>query len=122
MMPKADVLDLSSSDTGALLDSLFMSPACGYLVSRPHTSSDCDSFEYWLESNDMFVSVYVALSAQMLQASTHLWLVDCMMLKNLVAATRPLRSFTLRWPQRRKLEGGTLRRAMLHGKGLKSEC
>jgi hypothetical protein len=62
MMPKADVLDLSSSDTGALLDSLFMSPACGYLVSRPHTSSDCDSFEYWLESNDMFVSVYVALS------------------------------------------------------------
>jgi hypothetical protein len=60
-MPNADVVDISSSDTEALLDSLFMSPACGSPVLRPCTSSDCDSFEDWPDSNDMVVSVYVVL-------------------------------------------------------------
>jgi hypothetical protein len=63
MMHKADVVDLSSSDTEALLDSLFMSPACGSPISRPRMGSDCNSFEDWHESNDMATSVYIALSA-----------------------------------------------------------
>jgi hypothetical protein len=37
-MPKADVVDLSSSDTEALLDSLSISPARDSLVSRPRTA------------------------------------------------------------------------------------
>jgi hypothetical protein len=63
MMSKADVVDHSSSDTEALLESLFMNPACGSSVSCPRTSSDCNSFENWPKSNDMAMSVYVALGA-----------------------------------------------------------
>jgi hypothetical protein len=37
-MPKADVVDLSSSDTEALLDSLFVSPARDSLVLCPRTA------------------------------------------------------------------------------------
>jgi hypothetical protein len=44
-MPKADVVDLSSSDTDALLDSLFVSPACDSPIFCPRTGSDGDSFE-----------------------------------------------------------------------------
>jgi hypothetical protein len=62
MMPKADVVDLSSSDTEALLDSLFVSPACDSAVSRPCMGSDGDSFEDWPKANDIVTSVYVALS------------------------------------------------------------
>jgi hypothetical protein len=62
-MSKANVVDLSSSDIEALLDSLFMSPACGSPVLHPRMGSDCNSFEDWPESNDMAVSVYVAISA-----------------------------------------------------------
>jgi hypothetical protein len=63
IMPKADVVDLLCSDTEALLDSLFMSAACGSLVSHPCMGSDCNSFEDWPESNDMAASVYATLSA-----------------------------------------------------------
>jgi hypothetical protein len=59
-MTKANVVDLSSSDTKALLDTLFMSPACGSPVSHPCMVSGCNSFEDWPESNDMAVSVYAA--------------------------------------------------------------
>jgi hypothetical protein len=62
MMPKADVVDLSSSHIEALLDSLFVSPACDSPVSHPRTGSDGDLFEDWPEANDMVASVYVALS------------------------------------------------------------
>jgi hypothetical protein len=61
-MPKADVVDLSSSDTEALLDSLSISPAHDSLVSRPRMGSDGDSFEDWPEANDMAASVYILLS------------------------------------------------------------
>jgi hypothetical protein len=44
------VLDISCSDTEALLDSLFPCPIS-------------DSFEDWAEANDMAASVYIALSA-----------------------------------------------------------
>jgi hypothetical protein len=40
-----------------------MSPACGSPVLHPRMGSDCNSFEDWPESNDMAVSVYVAISA-----------------------------------------------------------
>jgi hypothetical protein len=63
MMAKADVVDLLCSDTKALLDSLFMSAACGSLVSHPRTGSNCNSFKDWPESNDMAASVYATLSA-----------------------------------------------------------
>jgi hypothetical protein len=66
---KAGALDVSSSDTDGLLDSLFLSPTHGYLSAHRHENSDCrvssdaDSFESWPEPNDMATSVYVALSA-----------------------------------------------------------
>jgi hypothetical protein len=62
-MPKADVVDLSSSDTEALLDSLVVSLARASPVSRPYMGSNCDSFEDWPEVNDMATSVYTTLSA-----------------------------------------------------------
>jgi hypothetical protein len=67
-MPKADVVDLSSSDTEALLDSIFVSPACDSLVSRPCTGSDGDSFEDWPKAIDMVVSVYIALRVDALSS------------------------------------------------------
>jgi hypothetical protein len=45
VMPKADVVDLSSGDTKALLDSLFVSPACYSLILHPHMGSLGDLFE-----------------------------------------------------------------------------
>jgi hypothetical protein len=63
MMPKVDVVDLSSSDTEALLDSLFVSTTCDSPSSRPCARSDGDSFKDWPKANDMAASVYVALSA-----------------------------------------------------------
>jgi hypothetical protein len=69
-MPKADVVDLSSSDTEALLDPLFVSLAHDSLVSHPRTSSDGDSFKDCPKANDMVVSVYVALSVDALSSHT----------------------------------------------------
>jgi hypothetical protein len=63
MKPKNDVVDISSSDTEALLDSLFLSLTRNSLASHPWASSDADSFEDCPKANDMAVTVYVALSA-----------------------------------------------------------
>jgi hypothetical protein len=60
MMPKADVVDLSSSDTKALLDSLFVGLNCDPPVSRPRTGSNGDSFEDWPKANDMAASILLA--------------------------------------------------------------
>jgi hypothetical protein len=71
---KAGAVDISSSDTEGLLDSLFLSPTHGYLSmhrcenSDCHVSSDADSFESWPEPNDMAASVYVALSTDALSS------------------------------------------------------
>jgi hypothetical protein len=60
---KAGVVDVSSSDTEDLLNSLFFSPACDSPSLRCRASSNADSFESWPEANNMAASVYVALSA-----------------------------------------------------------
>jgi hypothetical protein len=60
---QAGVVDISSSDTGALLDSLFFSPSCNSPASLLRPNSDADSLEDWPEGNDMAATVYVALSA-----------------------------------------------------------
>jgi hypothetical protein len=43
--PKDDVLNISSSNTEALLDSLFLSPVRNSAASHPRASSDANSFE-----------------------------------------------------------------------------
>jgi hypothetical protein len=63
MKPKAGMVDVSSSDTEDLLNSLFLSPACNSLSLRGCASSDADSFKSWPQVNNMAASVYVALSA-----------------------------------------------------------
>jgi hypothetical protein len=68
MMPKADVVDLSSSDIEALLDSLFVSPACDSLVSHPRMGVDGGSFEDWTKANDIAVTVYISLSVDALSS------------------------------------------------------
>jgi hypothetical protein len=62
---KADVIDLSSSDTEEALDLLYLCPAHGphYPLSNFHSSFDSDLFEEWLEANDVPLSVYVVLTA-----------------------------------------------------------
>jgi hypothetical protein len=70
MKPKGDVVDISSSDTEALLDSLFLSRARNSLASHPQASSDVDSIEDWPEANDMAAIVYVVLSADALSSRT----------------------------------------------------
>jgi hypothetical protein len=55
--PKDDVVDISSCDTEALLDSLFLSRARNSPASHLWARSDANSFEDWPESNDMDVSV-----------------------------------------------------------------
>jgi hypothetical protein len=69
-MPKADMVDLSSSDTEEVLELLSLSPACGYHspLSNLRSSSDSDLFEDWPEANDMAASVYVALIADALSS------------------------------------------------------
>jgi hypothetical protein len=62
--PIADGVDVSSSDTEYLLNSLFLSPACDSLSVHRRPSSDTDSFESWPEANIMVTCVYVALSAE----------------------------------------------------------
>jgi hypothetical protein len=94
-MTKANVVDLSSSDTKALLDTLFMSPACGSPVSHPCMVSGCNSFEDWPESNDMAVSVYAAALSVMLQVPMPLRSVTRVLSENLVLATHPLTSSAL---------------------------
>jgi hypothetical protein len=63
IMPKADVVNMSSSDTEEALDLLFQSPAHGSHspASNPRSGTDSDMFEDWPEVNDMATSVYVAL-------------------------------------------------------------
>jgi hypothetical protein len=60
--PIAGGVDVSSSGTEDLLNLLFLSPACDSPFVHYRASSDTDSFESWLEANDMAASVYVALS------------------------------------------------------------
>jgi hypothetical protein len=69
-MPKADMVDLSSSDTEEVLELLSLSPTCGYHspLSNLRSSSDSDLFEDWPEANDMAASVYVALIADALSS------------------------------------------------------
>jgi hypothetical protein len=45
MKPRADVVDISSSDTEALLDLLFLSPTHDCPASQPCTNTDADSFK-----------------------------------------------------------------------------
>jgi hypothetical protein len=71
MKPRADVVDISSSDTEALLDSLFLSPAHDSPASHSRESFDPDSFENWPEPSDMAVSVYIALSADASSSRMH---------------------------------------------------
>jgi hypothetical protein len=54
---------ISSNDTEALLDSLFLSPTHDSPASHPCASSDADSFENWPKANDMAACVYIAMSA-----------------------------------------------------------
>jgi hypothetical protein len=61
--PRADVVDISSSDIEALLESLFLSPARHSPVSHSRESSTANSFKNWPKPNDMAPSVYIALSA-----------------------------------------------------------
>jgi hypothetical protein len=74
MKPRADVVDVSSSDTEALLDSLFLSPARDSPASHSHESSDADSFRNWPEPNDIATSVYIALRAD--ASSSHTATID----------------------------------------------
>jgi hypothetical protein len=67
MKPKASAVDVLSSDTEDLLNSLFLSPACDSQSLCHHASFDANSCKSWPEVNDMAVSVYVALM-WMLQA------------------------------------------------------
>jgi hypothetical protein len=45
--PKASAGDDSSSDTEDLLNSLFLSPACGSPSMHRRGGSDCELFESW---------------------------------------------------------------------------
>jgi hypothetical protein len=45
MKPTTDVVDISSSDTEALLDSLFLSPTHDSPASHPRANSDANSLE-----------------------------------------------------------------------------
>jgi hypothetical protein len=86
MKPRVDVMDISSSDTEALLDLLFLSPTRDSPTSHPRASSDADLFENWPKANDMSVSVYATLSADALGCRKHA--IDaCAMAENLVLAT-----------------------------------
>jgi hypothetical protein len=63
-MPKADMVDLSSSDIEEALELLSLSPARGYHTPllNLQSSSDSDFFEDWPKANDMITNVYVALT------------------------------------------------------------
>jgi hypothetical protein len=78
MMPEADVVNLSSSDTEEALDLLFQGPAHSpqYLALNPHSDSDSDMFKDCPEVNDMATSVYVALTVHAL--SSHASMVDAL--------------------------------------------
>jgi hypothetical protein len=58
-MPKADMVDLSSSNTEEAIELLSLSPARGYpsLLSNLRSSSNSDLFEDWPEANNMAASV-----------------------------------------------------------------
>jgi hypothetical protein len=75
-MPKADVVNLSSSDTEEALNLLFLSPAhgCHSPASNPRSGFDSDEFEDWPKVNYMTARVYVALTADAL--SSHASTVD----------------------------------------------
>jgi hypothetical protein len=63
-LPKAELVDMSSSDTEEALALLSLSPArgCDSPILNLRSSSDSDLLECWLEANGMAVSVYVALT------------------------------------------------------------
>jgi hypothetical protein len=65
-MPKADMVDLSSSNTEEALELLPLSPTRGYhsTLSNLWSSSDSELFEDWPEVNDMAASVYIALTSR----------------------------------------------------------
>jgi hypothetical protein len=64
-MFKANMADLSSSDTEEVLELRPLSPARGYHspLSNLRSSSDSELFEHWPEANDMVASVYIMLTA-----------------------------------------------------------
>jgi hypothetical protein len=69
-MSKADMVDLSSSDTEEVLELLSLSPACGYHSppSNLRSSSDSDLFEDWPEANDVVASVNIVLTVDALSS------------------------------------------------------
>jgi hypothetical protein len=68
------VVDVSSSDTEDLLNSLFFSPACDSPSSCRCASSNAYLFESWPKVDDMASSVCVALSAD--ASSSHKPVID----------------------------------------------
>jgi hypothetical protein len=78
MMPEADVVNPSSSDTEEALNLLFLCPPRGSQSPSlsPRSGSDSDVFEDWPEVNDMAASVYVALIAD--ASSSRVSMVDAM--------------------------------------------
>jgi hypothetical protein len=67
-LPKAELVDMSSSDTEEALALLLLSPARGRdsLILNLCSSSDSGLLEDWLEANGMAASVYVVLTADAL--------------------------------------------------------
>jgi hypothetical protein len=64
-MPKADMVNLSSSDSEEALELLSLRPAHGYHspLLNIRSSFDCELFKDWPEAIDMAASVYIALIA-----------------------------------------------------------
>jgi hypothetical protein len=62
---KADLVDLSSSNTEEALALLSLNPPCGHdsLISNLRSSFDSDLFKDWPKANHKVVSVYIALNA-----------------------------------------------------------
>jgi hypothetical protein len=60
MMPEADVVNLSSSDTKEALDLLFRSPTHGSHspALNPRSGTDSDMFEDWPKVNDILCGVH----------------------------------------------------------------
>jgi hypothetical protein len=67
-----DVVALSSSDTGEALELLFLSSprVLASHVLEPSYGFNSDQFEDWPEANDTMVSVYVALTMDVLRFRT----------------------------------------------------
>jgi hypothetical protein len=69
--PEASMVDVLSSDTKDLLNSLFFSPACDSPSLRSRENSNANSFKSWPEVNNMDARVYAALSADASSSCKH---------------------------------------------------